>query len=123
MSFSSATAVEHLRRAHKQNRLAHAYLITGPAGSGKRSVATELARMVNGDAIENVFASRAPGIFVAEPESKSRRIVIEQIRELEHSLQMRASNGRRKIAIISEADRLQPQAANAPARNAPAHRK
>jgi len=113
MSFSSATAVEHLRRAHKQNRLAHAYLITGPAGSGKRIVATELARMVNGDAIENVFASRAPGIFVAEPESKSRRIVIEQIRELEHSLQMRAGNGRRKIAIISEADRLQPQAANA----------
>jgi len=28
-------------------------------------------------------------------------------------LQMRASNGRRKVAIISDADRLQPQAANA----------
>jgi DNA polymerase-3 subunit delta' len=50
---------------------------------------------------------------VAEPESKSRRIVIEQIRQLEHSLQMRAADGRRKIVIISEADRLQPQAANA----------
>lgn len=113
MSFSSATAVEHLRRAHKQNRLAHAYLITGPVGSGKRNVASELARIVNGGAMENVVASRVPGIFVAEPESKSRRIVIEQIRELEHSLQMQAGNGRRKIAIISEADRLQPQAANA----------
>src|SRR5439155_4221678 len=52
-------------------------------------------------------------IFVAEPESKSRRILIEQIRELEHGLQMRGSEGRRKVAIIAEADRLQPQAANA----------
>jgi len=50
---------------------------------------------------------------VAEPESKSRRIVIEQVRELEHALQMRSTNGRRKVVIISEADRLQPQAANA----------
>src|SRR5207302_1363131 len=38
---------------------------------------------------------------------------IEKILELEHGLQMRASDGRRKVAIIAEADRLQPQAANA----------
>ena len=39
--------------------------------------------------------------------------MIEQIRSLEHALQMRASDGRRKVAIISEADRMVPQAANA----------
>jgi len=39
--------------------------------------------------------------------------VTEQVRQLEHALQMRATRGRRKVAIISEADRLQPQAANA----------
>jgi len=113
MAFSSATAVEHLRRAHQQNRLAHAYLISGPIGSGKRRVAEDLAGIVNGVARESVFSSKTPAIFVAEPESKSRRIVIEQIRELEHALQMRAADGQKKIVIISEADRLQPQAANA----------
>jgi len=41
------------------------------------------------------------------------RILTEQIRELEHGLQMRGAEGRRKVAIIAEADRLQPQAANA----------
>src|SRR5206468_8551173 len=61
----------------------------------------------------DVFSARARDIFVAQPESKSRRIVIEQIRDLEHALQMRAPNGRRKVAIVSDADRLQPQAANA----------
>ncbi len=113
MAFSRDTAFNLLRRAHEQNRLAHAYLISGPPGSGKQELAAELASLVNGTPSSDVFSARARDIFVAQPESKSRRIVIEQIRDLEHALQMRASNGRRKVAIVSDADRLQPQAANA----------
>jgi DNA polymerase-3 subunit delta' len=113
MAFSRTTALEYLRRAHEQNRLAHAYLISGPPGSGKQQLAADLASLVNGTPVGDVFSAKAREIFVARPESKSRRIVIEQIRDLEHALQMRASNSRRKVAIISDADRLQPQAANA----------
>ncbi|HWY51504.1 MAG TPA: hypothetical protein VNW72_08485 [Chthoniobacterales bacterium] len=113
MAFTRKSAIGLLRRAHDQKRLGHAYLISGPAGSGKRQVAAELASTVNGTDADDVFSSKAWEIFVAEPESKSRRILIEQIRELEHGLQMRAAEGRRKVAIIVEADRLQPQAANA----------
>jgi DNA polymerase-3 subunit delta' len=76
-------------------------------------LAAELASLVNGTNVNDVFSAKAREIFIARPESKSRRIVIEQIRDLEHALQMRASNGRRKVVIISDADRLQPQAANA----------
>jgi DNA polymerase-3 subunit delta' len=113
MAFSPDTALEYLTRAHEQNRLAHAYLISGSQGSGKRTLAARLAGLVNKTKPEDVFSPRARDIFLAEPESKSRRIVIEQVRELEHALQMRAAEGGRKVAIISEADRLQPQAANA----------
>ena len=113
MAFSRTAALRYLRRAYKQNRLAHAYLISGSPGSGKRLLAAELASLVNGTEPGDVFSARAREIFVAEPESKSRRIVIEQVRALEHALQMRASAGRCKVAIIAEADRLQPQAANA----------
>jgi DNA polymerase III subunit delta' len=113
MAFTPKTAIDLLRRAHDQKRLGHAYLISGPAGSGKREVAAQLASTVNGTGAEDVFSSKAREIFVAEPESKSRRILIEQIRELEHGLQMQAGQGRRKVAIVAEADRLQPQAANA----------
>ena len=105
MAFSSEAAFKHLHRAKEQGRLAHAYLISGPNGAGKRALASRLAEMLNGADNQDVF--------VAEPGSKSRRIVIEQIRNLEHTLQMRATNGRRKVAIVSDADRLQPQAANA----------
>ena len=113
MPFSRTTALDYLRRAHQQNRLAHAYLITGPPGSGKQRLAADLANLVNGTPAEDVFSTRAREIFIARPESKSRRIVIEQIRDLEHALQMRALGARRKVAIIPDADRLQPQAANA----------
>src|SRR6201984_2823676 len=113
MAFSRMTAFEYLRRAHQQHRLAHAYLITGPPGSGKELLAADLASLVNGTPAKNVFSAKARDIFVARPESKSRRIVIAQIRDLEHALQMRASNGRRKVAIIPDADRLQTEAANA----------
>jgi DNA polymerase-3 subunit delta' len=113
MAFTRAGAFKYLERAYGQGRLAHAYLISGPPGSGKRQLASDLANLVNGTTGQDVFNSQASGIQVAEPESKSRRIVIEQIRALEHTLQMRAGDGRRKVAIIVDADRLQPQAANA----------
>ena len=113
MAFARTTAFEYLRRAHEQNRLAHAYLITGAPGSGKELLAAELASLVNGTPAKDVFSAKAREVFIARPESKSRRIVTAQIRALEHALQMRAADGRRKVAIIPDADRLQTEAANA----------
>ena len=113
MAFTRDGAFEYLSRAHERGRLGHAYLISGPPGSGKRGLASQLSNLVCGTATDDVFSSQPPGVYVAEPESKSRRIVIDQVRALEHALQMRSANGHRKVAIIADADRLQPQAANA----------
>jgi DNA polymerase-3 subunit delta' len=113
MAFTRTAAFDYLSRANDRGRLGHAYLISGPPGSGKRGLASDLSNLVSGSHSADVFASPPPGVYLAEPESKSRRIVIDQVRTLEHALQMRSGNGHRKVAIISDADRLQPQAANA----------
>ena len=113
MAFTRTGALEYLIRAHERGRLGHAYLISGPPGSGKRGLASDLSNLVASAKSDDVFSSPPPGVFLAEPESKSRRIVIDQVRALEHALQMRSGNGHRKVAIIADADRLQPQAANA----------
>ena len=113
MAFTRNGAFEYLSRAHENGRLAHAYLICGPPGSGKRGLASDLSSLVTGSTPADVFASQPQGVYLAEPESKSRRIVIDQVRALKHALQMRTTGGRRKVAIVAEADRLQPQAANA----------
>ena len=108
MAFTPEAALDYLRRAHQHERIAHAYVISGPAGSGKRRLVNEIAKLVN-----PMNGKAAAAIHLAEPESKSRRIVIDQIRALEHALQMRSPTGERKIAAIIDADRLQPHAANA----------
>jgi DNA polymerase-3 subunit delta' len=113
MAFLPTKALDYLQRAHQQQRLAHAYLISGPAGSGKSAVAAGLAAALNETTPDYVLNARAPDVFFTEPSSRSRRIVVDQIRELEHALRLRSTEGRKKIVIIRDADRMQPQAANA----------
>src|SRR5262245_62985493 len=113
MAFARTTALEFLRRAYEQNRLAHAYLITGGPGSGKEVLAAELASLVNGTPAKDIFSAKARDVFIARPESKSRRIVTAQIRALEHALQMRAADGRRKVTVIADAGRVQSEEVNA----------
>src|SRR5438552_15768692 len=113
MSFSADSALEYLQCAHKKNRLAHAYLISGPAGSGKSDVAARLAAALNKTTPEKVLRAQAPDVFVTEPASRSRKIVVDQIRILERALQLRTVDNRKKIGIIHDADRMQTQAANA----------
>ena len=109
MAFTADAAFQLLATAHAQDRLAHAYLITGPAGAGKLALATRLAAHLLG----TDTPLEHPDCHRLEPESKSRRIVIEQVRELEHTLHLRSLLGGKKVGLLIDADRLQPQAANA----------
>jgi DNA polymerase-3 subunit delta' len=111
MSLAAPDALALLLQAHAQNRLAHAYLVTGAQGSGKRDLALKLCAKVLGCAPEAVLSH--PDVHSIAPESKSRKLLIEQLRGLEGNLRMRSSLGGSKFGIIFEADRLAPQAANA----------
>src|SRR2546423_15510170 len=113
MSFSADSALEYLQRAHKKTRLVHAYFISGPVGSGNWVAAARLAAVLNKTTPEKVLRARAPDVFVPDPASRSRKIVVDQIRALERALQLRTAGNRKKIGIIRDADRMQTQAANA----------
>lgn len=103
--------MERLAEAHRAKRLAHACLLGGPPGSGKIDVARGLAALVLQTSVDRLAGH--PDFHQVAPESKSRRIVTSQIRELEHALHMKSLGGVGKVALIIDADRLQPQAANA----------
>lgn len=111
MAFPPQHALERLISAEADGRLAHAYLLCGPRGSGKEGVIAQISARILATGAGDL--ARHPDFHTAEPESKSRRILIEQIRRLEQALRTKASAGPRKVAVIREADRLQPQAANA----------
>ena len=111
MAFTTAEALDFLTRAHAQQRLAHAYLITGPNGAGKRQLASDLVALVN-DFPRGKDPLKHPDVHLVEPESKSRVIKIDQMRELERELQMRPTSARRKVALLIDAERMNPSASN-----------
>ena len=87
-------------------------MITGEEGSGKRALALRLASHVAGSKGGSNDPLKHPDIHIVEPESKSRVIKVEQTRELEKELQMRASQSGRKVSIIFDADRMNAAASN-----------
>lgn len=111
MPLSKDWAFKKLAAAFHAGRLPHAHLFTGAPGSGKMELAQQLAALVLGGEPRSILAH--PDLHLVQPESKSRRIVIEQIRHLEEALHRKPLLGSAKVAIIVEADRLQPAAANA----------
>jgi len=111
MPFSKELALRHLQAAQRGGRLAHAHLFTGPVGSGKAWLAEQLAAEFIGCPVNAVLTH--PDVHVLQPESKSRRIVIDQIRRLEASVHRKPFVAKGKVVIIHDADRLRPEAANA----------
>jgi DNA polymerase III subunit delta' len=107
MAFSLEQASVYLSEANAHGRLPHSFLFSGPEGSGKRRLVAEFFRAVNGNMTD------ALDFHGIEPESKSRKILVEQIRELEASLRMHATRAKVKFGVVYDADRLMPQAANA----------
>jgi DNA polymerase-3 subunit delta' len=113
MSFAVDTAFDYLERGHSHGRLAHAYLITGPDGSGKRELAARLIALVNGVPVGSLDQMLSDSVRILRPGSKSRRITVKEVREFEKSFHMCGAAGQVKVGVIDEADRLNPESQNA----------
>lgn len=113
MAFVLAQARKLLLHARSSGRLPHALLLTGTARAGTHALALALAEELNGARAESLETLRHPMCRVLRPGSKSRKILIEDIRNVEPFLALRADEGETKLVIILEADRMMEEAANA----------
>lgn len=117
MSFRYERAVELIDRAGEKGRLAHAYLIMGPPGSGKERLAMHLIEMVSPGGrlvpAEKLEELRSGFVSIVAPESRSRKITVDAIREVEHTLHMAAPSGVTKFAVIRDAECMGDSASNA----------
>lgn len=114
--------VRTLSSALESGKLAHAYLFSGPRGSGKTSAAKILARCidcVNGptptpdNTCENCLAMLSgTALDVLEIDAASNR-GIDEIRALRDAVKFAPSSMRMKVYIIDEAHMLTKEGANA----------
>jgi DNA polymerase-3 subunit delta' len=118
--------VQKFHDAVQRGRLGHAFLFAGPVGIGKRLFAHEFAKTIlcenatpkNWQACDHcsscqlVEAVTHPDLTVAgRPEGKNE-VPIDVVRELCRSLALKSSRGRGKVAILDDADDLNPYSAN-----------
>jgi DNA polymerase III subunit delta' len=119
-------AVNLLTEHIVQGKLRHAYLFTGPAGVGRRTLALRLSQAVNClqppspgkpcrscracNSIENMIH---PDLAVVQVEEENRYIRIHQIREVHHSLSLAPYEARFRIALFLRFEDASNEAANA----------
>ncbi len=89
---------------------AHAYLLHGPAGVGKKTAAFAFAAALLGDE-RRVLARSHPDLRVLE--ALGEMIRIDAIRELHHDLHMRPYEGGRRVYLLFDAQLLNDDAADA----------
>lgn len=111
-----------LKRAILTDRLAHAYLFSGPRGTGKTSMAKILSKAVNCEHLQdgnpcNVCdicrdINNGASLDVYEIDAASNR-GIEEIRALKESVRTLPAASRKKVYIIDEVHMLTKEAFNA----------
>ncbi len=121
-------AVNLLQRDLAHDRVRHAYLFTGPAGVGKRTLVAEFAQaLVCGGTAPPCGQCRGcaltargahPDILTVTPAEsgkkvRAEKIKIEPVRELMYSLTLKPVEARRKVARLINFDAANDQTMNA----------
>ncbi len=114
-------AKQNLQRALEKDELAHAYLFEGAEGLGKKNMALDLASALlcerNKDkpcricnSCLRISSGNHSGLKIIEEE---KVIKVDEIRELIKDIQLKPYEGKKKVYIICDADKINMQGQNA----------
>lgn len=128
MELSALTGNERLKEQLSQREsgrgLSHAYIISGPAGSGRHTLARLLAAGMLctsrgerpcGKCGPCIKVSRGlhPDLSVITGPGEGKPIAVDQVRALRSDAYVRPNEGERKIYLLEEEDQMNPSAQNA----------
>jgi DNA polymerase-3 subunit delta' len=119
----NASVVSRLARGIRSGRLPPSLLFSGPAGVGKLRAALSLAQALNcpqggGDACGTcstcvrIERDEHPDVRVIRPEGRGGQIRVEGVREAMGQIPFRPFEGRRRVVILADAERMNPTTGN-----------
>ena len=114
-AFAGTPAVAVLERAIGRGRLAHGLMLAGDDPEGLSAAGLALAdRLLNRGAPEGAYfpPDRHPDCFQVRPAGRARFIKVDVVRELINQINVSPAVSRSKVAILHDADRMNPQASN-----------
>ncbi len=112
-------AVDALRSAIEGGRVGHAYVFVGPRGVGRAPAALALAASVNcpiggcGTCAVCTKVLRKAHPDVHHVSAEGGQIVVDQVRAIREDAARAPFEGRMKVFVVDEAERLNPAAGNA----------
>lgn len=109
-----------------RGRLRHAYLITGPSGVGRRTLALALTQAINCPTplapgipcqtcrtCAQISRQQHPDLTVTQAETVGGTLKVEQIRDLQRSLNLAPYQAKYRVALLLRFEEAHPSAANA----------
>ena len=115
--------VQTLERSLAEGRLHHAYLFVGPAHLGKATLAVQLAQALNCDAdtppcgacpsCTRIAGGNHADVRFVSLGDNAASIGIDAVRDIINSAHLRPYEGRTRVFVVTEADLLTRDAANA----------
>jgi DNA polymerase-3 subunit delta' len=117
-------AISLLRRAITNEKVVNSYLFLGSEGIGKKYVALQFAKALNclgedgkaGEACDHCISCRKidhglhPDLLLIEPEGQNIRV--DQVRQFQKELAYRPYEAKRRVCILTAADRMAPHIPN-----------
>ena len=114
---------EQLSQQEGGRGLSHAYIISGPAGSGRHTLAGLLAAAVlcsGGEKpcgqcgpCQKALKGIHPDVSVVSGPERGKPITVDQVRALRSDAYVRPNEGERKVYLLEDADQMNPSAQNA----------
>ncbi len=116
--------IEHLQTAIRLGKVSHAYLIQGPEGSGKRMLADAFAETLQCEtggenacgqchSCHQAESGNHPDIVYVTHEKPNLISVAEVREQIVGDMSIRPYNGKYKVYIVENAEKMNPQAQNA----------
>lgn len=119
-------AVNLLREHVARGEVRHAYLITGPRGVGRRTLALRLAQALNcaqplapGEpclqcrVCTQIERMQHPDLSVVQAEQEGGTLKVDQVRELQRALALHPYEARYRVALLLRFEEAHPSAMNA----------